>query len=164
MVTLSRNNSETVVVDNPVLMFLIRYLSGGLNGLDQFLNSPEIVYYPQYFFRVPFILLNKLDITQVDTLYTVPTFYIPFPTNVYTYVGEFIHDFGYFFFLPCFFSGLLVMSLLLPVYTKQIILFNDNLFGIIFCDWTVFFCKLFSCCCTVVCFCTWRRDRLCVGQ
>lgn len=107
VITLSRNDYETNVVDNPIVVFLVTYLAGGISGLDQFINSPNIVYYPQYFFRVPFILFNKLDITHIDTFYTVPTFYIPFPTNVYTYIGELIHDFGYFFFIPCFFLGYL---------------------------------------------------------
>ena len=107
LVTISRNNAKTIAVDNPVITFLVTYLAAGIGGLDQFIESPDIVYYPQYFFRVPFIFFNKLGITQVDTFYTVPTFFIPFSTNVYTYIGELIHDFGYLYFIPCFLLGYL---------------------------------------------------------
>lgn len=87
----------------------IEYISSGIACLNQFLIDPVRNKTAQTFFRVPFIFLNKIGITSIDTKYKSLVYAIPFPSNVITYIGELYRDFGnglYFviFFLSSLFS------------------------------------------------------------
>lgn len=74
------------------------YLGAGIGCLDKYLQKPIVVDYPQFFFRVPYIILNRLGITNVETTYRGFTYAIPFPANVITYIGELYHDFQFLMF------------------------------------------------------------------
>lgn len=97
-ITLSRaryfnsSNSSNGIAD--VLGPMMSYTAEGIGCLDKYMEQPETADYPQYFLRVPIIVLNKLGITNLDTRYYISTYYIPFPSNVITYLGELYHDFG----------------------------------------------------------------------
>lgn len=83
------------------------YTAEGIGCLDQYMENPIQSDYPQYFFRVPIILLNKLGITDLDTRYHINVYYIPFASNVITYYGELYHDFG-----NCCYVIVLIMAFL----------------------------------------------------
>lgn len=103
LITISRNqyfassgstNSKDKGAVYEAMSSIASYTAEGIGCLDKYMDNPERVSFPQYFFRVPIILLNKLGITELDTRYVIPTYYIPFPSNVITYIGELYHDFG----------------------------------------------------------------------
>lgn len=92
---------------NPILQFIVVYFGSGIGVLDKFLENPEIVHFPQYTFRVLYLLTNAIGLTKVDIFYWVPTYHIPFTSNVYTYIGELYHDFGNMFWIGSFVIGYL---------------------------------------------------------
>ena len=105
-ITMLRNQMDTTAAGKAMmqgsssgLASLIRsmaiYLGAGVGCLDQYLQNPVIVDYPQFFFRVPYIVFNRLGLTNVETTYRGFTYAIPFPANVITYIGELYHDFQF---------------------------------------------------------------------
>lgn len=117
LITISRNQyfseSSSSYSSNNIILGALEsiasYTAEGIGCLDKYMEQPIKANYPQYFFRVPIIILNKLGVTNLDTRYHIPTYYIPEPSNVITYIGELYHDFGMLYgiviaFLACIFS------------------------------------------------------------
>ena len=108
IITLSRGSGNTSADNKNILVrFVVGYMASGIGCLDQYLMAPDVVGYPQYLFRVPFIVFNKLGITSVDTRYHINTYFIPDSSNVITYIGELYHDFGELYFIPIVFMSVM---------------------------------------------------------
>lgn len=112
----------------------IEYISSGIGCLDQFLMDPVRNQNAKLFFRVPFIFLNKLGITSVNTNYHGITYYIPFPSNVITYIGELYYDFGLLFLIPIF-----VMSAIFSIFFCKSIKSNNIVNKVLFSPFFVIF-------------------------
>jgi oligosaccharide repeat unit polymerase len=123
---------------NSVFVSIFGYFGSGIGCLDQFLFNPIEQNYPRFFFRVFFILFNKLGITSVDTEFNLPTYYIPMPANVITYIGELYYDFGNWLFLV-----IIIMAMLFSVSfckaQKNGSIFQRNTYAVMFTIFTLSF-------------------------
>ncbi len=111
-----------------ILSFSVTYLGGGIGCLDKYLQNPVVVDYPQYFWRVPYIVLNKIGLCNVDTTYHIPTYFIPFPSNVITYIGELYHDFQSNFYIIVFLLAF-IMSVCFCKAKKYNLLFDRMIYS-----------------------------------
>lgn len=104
IITYARIHSQSFPYSNSVLVRIpilggilyngVRYYCSGLGCLNMYLEAPVVVGYPRLFLRVPIIVLNKVGITHLDTVYRGITYYTPISSNVITLIGELIYDFG----------------------------------------------------------------------
>ncbi|SFO74393.1 oligosaccharide repeat unit polymerase [Acidaminococcus fermentans] len=75
------------------IVSILGYLASGIGCLNQFLIFPVTEEEPILFFRVFYLILNKLGITNVETTIHFETYFTPIPGNVLTYIGELYIDF-----------------------------------------------------------------------
>lgn len=100
-ITSVRQRSENIyygylsldILSGTVLVSVIGYICSGIGCLNQFLEYPLTADSPVLFFRVFYVLLDKLGITDVNTVIHFPTYLTPIPGNVLTYIGELYIDF-----------------------------------------------------------------------
>ena len=94
--------SEYIAFDflsGTAIISILGYICSGIGCLNQFLDFPIETDHPILFFRVFYILLNKLGFSDVNTIIHFPTYFTPIPGNVLTYIGELYIDFQNYLFL-----------------------------------------------------------------
>lgn len=84
------------------LISVLGYICSGIGCLNQFFDFPVTSDHPVLFFRVFYVLFNKLELSDVDTIIHFPTYYTPIPGNVLTYIGELYIDFQEYLFIVIF--------------------------------------------------------------
>jgi len=125
---------------NTIFISILGYLGSGIGCLNQYLINPITSEVPSFFFRVFFVIFNKLGLTNIDTGFWLPTYTIPMPANVITYIGELYHDFGNGLFVIIVFMAC-IFSLSFCKAIKSGSTFQRNMYAVMF---TVFGLSFFA--------------------
>lgn len=138
--TLFRTKTKSIISNSTFVNKIASYMADGIGCLDLYLKNPVTVNYPQYFFRIPFLITNMLGITNISTDVFINTYKIPFASNVITYIGELYHDFQYGLFAIIFILSA-IYSYSYYVAKKTNYIFYKILFAVLS---VIFFLSFFS--------------------